>query len=71
MLGHALALRAGMSYEALVESRITLPLEIDTRPATGYAPTLQPAVNWDLPTLAGAVLCAPPATTGSRFCLPR
>ena len=65
LLGHALALRAGMSYEALVESRITRPLgmtstritlpsEMKSRLATGYGPMLQPAANWDLPTLAGA-----------------
>ena len=65
LLGHALALRAGMSYEALVESRITRPLgmtstritlssEMKSRLATGYGPTLQPTANWDLPTLAGA-----------------
>jgi CubicO group peptidase (beta-lactamase class C family) len=64
LLGHVLALRAGSSYEALVESRITgplgmnstritLPAEMRARLAAGYGPTLQPATNWDLPTLAG------------------
>lgn len=65
LLGHVLALRAGSSYEALVASRITgplgmastritLPPEMRARLAAGYGPTLQPATNWDLPTLAGA-----------------
>jgi len=65
LLGHVLALRAGSSYEALVEARITgplgmastritLPAEMQARLATGYSPTLQPATHWDLPTLAGA-----------------
>ena len=65
LLGHVLALRAGMSYEALVESRITRPLGMTStritlsddmrgRLASGYDATLQPASNWDLPTLAGA-----------------
>jgi D-alanyl-D-alanine-carboxypeptidase/D-alanyl-D-alanine-endopeptidase len=65
LLGHVLALRAGMSYETLVESRITRPLgmtstritlspAMQARLAAGYGPMLQPAANWDLPTLAGA-----------------
>jgi D-alanyl-D-alanine-carboxypeptidase/D-alanyl-D-alanine-endopeptidase len=65
LLGHVLALRAGMSYEALVEMRITRPLGMAStritlsdamraRLASGYTSTLQPAANWDLPTLAGA-----------------
>ena len=65
LLGHVLALRAGMSYEALVESHITRPLgmtstritlsdDMRSRLASGYDATLQPADNWDLPTLAGA-----------------
>ena len=65
LLGHLLALRAGSTYEALVQARITgplgmastritLPAEMRARLAAGYGPTLQPAPNWDLPTLAGA-----------------
>jgi D-alanyl-D-alanine-carboxypeptidase/D-alanyl-D-alanine-endopeptidase len=65
LLGHVLARRAGMDYEALVKARITGPLAMpDTvvtltpalkaRLAEGHSPTLQPAANWDLPTLAGA-----------------
>ena len=65
LLGHVLALRAGMSYEALVKQRILDPLGM-----THTAVTLTPwmiehlakghdtkgavASNWDIPTLAGA-----------------
>ena len=65
LLGHVLALRAGMSYEALVKQRILDPLGM-----THTAVTLTPwmtehlakghdtkgavAANWDIPTLAGA-----------------
>lgn len=65
LLGHVLAHRAGMTYEALVETRITRPLgmtstrialspELTGRLASGHGPALEPASNWDLPTLAGA-----------------
>lgn len=65
LLGHVLARRAGTSYEDLVESTVTRPLgmasthitlrpEMRERLAAGYSPTLEPATNWDLPTLAGA-----------------
>jgi serine-type D-Ala-D-Ala carboxypeptidase/endopeptidase len=65
LLGHVLALRSGMSYEALVRSRICIPLsmnstgitltpEMKTRLAAGHNAALEPAENWDLPTLAGA-----------------
>jgi CubicO group peptidase (beta-lactamase class C family) len=65
LLGHALSLRAGMSYEALVRSRICDPLgmadtrvtltpEMKARLAVGHSPTLAPVANWDIPTLAGA-----------------
>ena len=65
LLGHALALRAGKSYEELVTERICRPLGMaDTRItlspgmrerlAMPYDEGLQPAKNWDLPTLAGA-----------------
>ena len=65
LLGHALALRSGMSYEALVRSRICDPLgmadtrialtpEMKARLATGHSATLNPVANWDIPTLAGA-----------------
>lgn len=65
LLGHALALRAGVSYEAIVRERILDPLGMT---ATGI--TLSPTMReqmaegrnpdgaivplWDLPTLAGA-----------------
>jgi serine-type D-Ala-D-Ala carboxypeptidase/endopeptidase len=65
LLGHVLALRAGMSYEALVESRICKPLamtstvitltpEMKARLAVGHDAQLNSVSNWDLPTLAGA-----------------
>ncbi|HEX7828351.1 MAG TPA: serine hydrolase [Thermoanaerobaculia bacterium] len=65
LLGHALARRAGLDYAALVKKRITDPLmmksTVITIPATlkprlapGHDAELQPAANWDLPTLAGA-----------------
>ena len=65
LLGHALALRAGMDYETLVRTRVCDPLkmnstairlspELQERLATGYSAVLQPVPNWDLPTLAGA-----------------
>ena len=65
LLGHVLALRAGMSYEALVESRISTPLgmnstritltaEMKARLAAGHNAALETVENWDLPTLAGA-----------------
>lgn len=65
LLGHALALRAGKSYEELVTSRICAPLGMDdtritlsssmqSRLARGHNSSLQPVANWDIPSLAGA-----------------
>jgi len=65
LLGHVLARRAGMEYEALVRSRITGPLAMTStsitlsadqqrRLAVGHNDRLAPVPNWDLPTLAGA-----------------
>ncbi len=66
LLGHALTLRAGMSYEALVRSRIcdllgladtraTLTPQMQARLAVGHNATLAQTPNWDLPAvLAGA-----------------
>ena len=65
LLGHVLALRAQTDYETLVRTRIAQPLgmtstaitlspEMKARLAAGHNPALQPAANWDLPTLAGA-----------------
>jgi CubicO group peptidase (beta-lactamase class C family) len=65
LLGHALSMRTGMDYEALVRARITGPLgmkrtgialtpDMRARLASGHSATMQPVANWDLPTLAGA-----------------
>ncbi len=65
LLGHVLTLRAGMDYEALVRSRICMPLgmndtrvtltpEMKARLAIGHGPNLNPIPNWDLSALAGA-----------------
>ncbi|MGA2843368.1 MAG: serine hydrolase domain-containing protein, partial [Steroidobacteraceae bacterium] len=65
LLGHVLARRAGMDYEALVRSRIcdllgmnstriTLTPEMKARLAAGHNAALQSVENWDSPTLAGA-----------------
>jgi D-alanyl-D-alanine-carboxypeptidase/D-alanyl-D-alanine-endopeptidase len=65
LLGHALALRAGKSYEALLTERILKPLELNdtritldesgkARLARGHTATGAPTGNWNLQTLAGA-----------------
>jgi serine-type D-Ala-D-Ala carboxypeptidase/endopeptidase len=65
LLGHALSLRAGTSYEALVKARITGPLEMTStsialtpdmkaRFAVGHDGDLKAVSAWDIPTLAGA-----------------
>jgi D-alanyl-D-alanine-carboxypeptidase/D-alanyl-D-alanine-endopeptidase len=65
LLGHVLALKAGKSYEELVESRICGPLgmhdtritltpEMKARLAVGHDASMNSVANWDLPTLAGA-----------------
>lgn len=65
LLGHALALRAGKTYEALVKERILEPLKMDHTGVTltpwmqehlaqGYSHGGMVMPNWDLPTLAGA-----------------
>jgi len=65
LLGHALALRAGRSYEDLVvericeplglaSTRITLTPEMQARLVPGHDTGLRRVPNWDLPTLAGA-----------------
>jgi D-alanyl-D-alanine-carboxypeptidase/D-alanyl-D-alanine-endopeptidase len=64
LLGHALALKAGVSYEALVRQRILAPLGMNStaitlgdaekkRLAPGYDASLRPASNWDFAALAG------------------
>ncbi|OCO98826.1 hypothetical protein BC374_13480 [Ensifer sp. LC13] len=65
LLGHALALKAGLSYEDLVISRITAPLgmkdtAITPRPdwaerrSKGHDAALEPVRDWDLDALQGA-----------------
>ena len=65
LLGHVLARRAGMDYEALVRTRILDPLkmsstritlspELKQRMAVGHNAALEAVPNWDVPTLPGA-----------------
>ena len=65
LLGHVLARRAGMTYEALLSSRVCEPLglnstvitltpEMKQRFAVGHDAELKAVPYWDLPTLAGA-----------------
>jgi CubicO group peptidase (beta-lactamase class C family) len=64
LLGHALALRAGMSYEDLLRHRIFEPLGMSStsitlseaqkkRLAPGHSASLKPVKNWDFAALAG------------------
>jgi CubicO group peptidase (beta-lactamase class C family) len=65
LLGHALSLRAGTTYETLVRTRILEPLGMTsttitlspsakTNMAIGHNAALEPVANWELSTLAGA-----------------
>ncbi len=65
LLGHALALKAGKSYEALVIERLCAPLGMThtsislstaakKKLATGHSKMGKAVSNWDIPTLAGA-----------------
>ncbi len=65
LLGHVLARRAGMDYEALVRSRIcdslgmkstriTLTPEMKARLAVGHDRAMDTVASWDSPTLPGA-----------------
>jgi serine-type D-Ala-D-Ala carboxypeptidase/endopeptidase len=65
LLGNVLARRAGLDYEALVKSRIAVPLGLNStamtlpsslaaRHAVGHNEALQAVPNWDDTTLAGA-----------------
>jgi len=64
LLGHALALKAGMSYEELLRKRIFEPLgmtsttvtltpALQKRLAMGHGADLAPVKNWDFDALAG------------------
>ena len=64
LLGHALALKSGLSYEELLRRRIFDPLGMSgtsitlseaqkKRLAPGYDAALKPAKNWDFAVLAG------------------
>jgi D-alanyl-D-alanine-carboxypeptidase/D-alanyl-D-alanine-endopeptidase len=65
LLGRVVELRSGRSYEDLLVDRICAPLGMEStrinltasmreRLTRGHDPILQPALNWDLPTFAGA-----------------
>jgi CubicO group peptidase (beta-lactamase class C family) len=65
LLGHVLALRAGMEYEALMKTRIAQPLQMDHTAvvltagmkehlATAHNKDGKPTPNWDMPRFAGA-----------------
>ena len=64
LLGHALSLRSGMSYEALLRRRVFDPLgmkstttfnsEQQVRRATGHDENLSPVSWWDFDVMAGA-----------------
>ncbi len=65
LLGHALAVRSGKSYEDLVaervckplgmaETRMTLTEGMKSRLAPGHDADGEPVPNWDIPTFAGA-----------------
>lgn len=65
LLGHVLSLRAKMSYEDLVKTRILKPLKMNdttitlsprlkSRMARGFDENGDQVSNWDIPTLAGA-----------------
>ena len=65
LLGHVLALNAGVDYETLVRTRICEPLgmgstviqltpDLHGRLAAGHTAMRQPTPNWDIPTFAGA-----------------
>lgn len=65
LLGHILSLRAKMSYEDLVKTRILKPLDMNdttitlspvlkSRTAQGFDADGEMSALWDLPTLAGA-----------------
>jgi D-alanyl-D-alanine-carboxypeptidase/D-alanyl-D-alanine-endopeptidase len=78
LLGHALALKAGTSYEELVRRRILTPLgmretvitftpAVRARVAPGHDSEGRVVPNWDLPTLAGAGALRSTAADMLRF----
>jgi len=65
LLGHALALRGGIDYATLVQSRILVPLGMNAtavglsgmlaaRLAPGHDDSLEPVAGWDFAALAGS-----------------
>jgi CubicO group peptidase (beta-lactamase class C family) len=78
LLGHALALRAGRSYEELIvaricaklgldDTRITLSPEQRGRLVQGHDAALRPTPNWDFLSLAGAGALRSTADDMMRF----
>lgn len=78
LLGHALSLRYGKSYEQMIADLVTSPLELkDTRItltadeqarlAQGHDLDGKPVRTWDLPTLAGAGALRSTATDLLRY----
>jgi serine-type D-Ala-D-Ala carboxypeptidase/endopeptidase len=78
LLGHALSLRAGSSYEKLVvddiaaplglsDTRVTLSDEQRVRLAQGHDADGKPVPNWDFAALAGAGALRSTATDMLRF----
>jgi CubicO group peptidase (beta-lactamase class C family) len=78
LLGHVLALKAGVDYETLVRRRITGPLGMASttvtlddglkkRLAAGHNAQRVAVPNWDIPTLAGAGALRSSASDMLRF----
>ncbi len=78
LLGHALALRAGKSYEALLRERVLRPLGMDqtgialgvietAHLAQGHNDQGRPVPGWDIPILAGAGALRSNATDMMKF----
>ena len=78
LLGHTLALKAGLSYEDLVQQRVPMPLRMSETAITltpamrrwlqrGHDAEGNVVANWDLPTLAGAGALRSPANDMLTF----